>query len=63
MRIYTLLAIVVVVLTGVPAESFAGIIAPQRQVTAVKKVAGSTTVIAAPRQQVRQLLTKSPAYR
>lgn len=63
MRIYTLLAVVVVVLTGVPAESFAGIIAPQRQVATVKSVDRSTTVIAAPRQHVKKLLTKSPAYR
>jgi hypothetical protein len=56
MRIYILLAAVVVVLTGVPAESFAG--SPQRQVA--KR---SENQSAAVRPQVKKLLTNSPAYR
>ena len=61
MRIYTLLAIVTVMLTGIPAESFAGIIAPQRQIKRLDD--RSATIVPAPRQQVKKLLTNTPAHR
>jgi len=61
MRISILLAIVAVVLTGVPAESFADGAAPQRQVKRLDN--RSATVVSAPRQQVKKLLTSTPAYR
>ncbi|MEH2611305.1 hypothetical protein V1293_003594 [Bradyrhizobium sp. AZCC 1693] len=60
MRIYILLA-VVVVLTGVSAESFAGTDAPQRQVA--KRSDNQSATANAVRPQVRKLLTNSPAYR
>jgi len=61
MRIYILLAVVVVVLTGVPAESFAGTIAPQQQVA--KRSDNQSATVNAVRPQVRKVLTNSPAYR
>lgn len=61
MRIYILLAIVAVVLTGVPADGFAGSIAPQRQIKRLDN--RSATVVPVPRQQVKKLLTSTPAYR
>lgn len=62
MRIFTLLAIVVFLLAGGSAESFAGIIAPQRQ--AAKKFDNrSAQTLPATRPQVRNLLTSTPSYR
>jgi hypothetical protein len=61
MRIYILLAVVVVVLTGVSAESFAGTNAPQRQVA--KRSVNQSATANPVRPQVRKLLTNSPAYR
>lgn len=60
MRIYILLAVVVVVLTGASAESFADTNAPQRQVA--KRSDNQSATANAVRPQVRKVLTNSPAY-
>jgi len=61
MRIYILLAVVVAGLTGVPAESFAGANAPQRQVA--KQSDNKSATANAVRPKVREILTNSPSYR
>ena len=61
MRTTILLAVVVAVLTGVPAESFAGIIPPQQPVA--KRSDNQSAVATIVRPQVRNILIKSPAYR
>ena len=57
MRLTILPAVVVAVLTAVPAESFA---APKQQ--AAKQSDNQSATLSAVRPQVRNVLTKSPAY-
>ncbi len=59
--ISTFLAIVVVLLIGLPTGSVAGTKSPQQQL--VKQVDNQSAKVNAARQQVRKLLTSSPAYR
>ena len=58
MRIYILLAVLVTVLTGAAAKSFA---APQQQ--AAKQSDNQSATASTVRPQIRKVLTNSPAYR